>query len=270
MTERDELPPMKRHATERPAAVPPAAGPRTTDLPATDRHTAVSPAAAPPVTDGDPSERPAAMRGVVKYGAVALLIACVALVFAQCGAAGGSPSGGPAPASRGGDGFNSQDVMFLQMMLPHQEQGVKLVRLAKEHPVSPQVRTLALAIESTQIAEAEQMQRRLREWRRPLRAQTHEHAAHGGMPQTTDAELAVLVRNPPDRFERAFLNLLIGHQDDALQMARLETGKGEDAWTRNLAARVDRSRSAQIDQMLAILGPPSSEGSRPPEDSHRK
>ncbi|TDD40239.1 DUF305 domain-containing protein [Actinomadura sp. KC06] len=301
---------MKRHATDRratgrpapgdpattgdpergrPAADPPAADRPAADRRVTVRHTAEpTPPAEPPVTDGRAAGRPAVKRGVVKYGALALLVACALLVFAQCGAAGGSPSGGSAPASRGGDGFNSDDVMFLQMMLPHQEQGVKLVRLAKRHPVSPEVKTLAAAIETTQVAEAREMQQRLREWRRPLRADSHEHAAHGGMPETTDAELAALERTPPDQFERQFLNLLIGHQDDAVQMARLETGRGEDGWTRRLAERVDRSRSAQIEQMLAILRPPSQkaprspqalpslkalrspEGTRPPEDSHRK
>lgn len=191
------------------------------------------------------------------YGASLLLAACALLLVVQCGATGGSSSGGPAPATpRGGAGFNGTDVMFLQMMLPHQEQGVALVRLARRHPVRPEVWTLAAAIETTEIAEARQMQGRLRGWRRPLRADPGAHAAHGGMPQTTDAELKALAETPPDRFERAFLNLLIAHQDDAVQFARLETGKGEDAWTRQLAQRVEKSRSAEIDQMLALLGSP--------------
>ncbi|MGP4024051.1 DUF305 domain-containing protein [Actinomadura sp. 3N407] len=214
-------------------------------------------------------ERGGAKRVAVKCAVPAILAACVLLVFVQCGAAGGSPDGGSA-AARGGRGFNATDVMFLQMMLPHQEQGVKLARLAGRRPVRPEVGTLAAAIETTQVAEAKRMQERLRAWRRPLRARAHEHAAHGGMPETTDAELAALERMPPDRFEREFLNLLIAHQDDAVQMARLETGKGEDAWTRRLAERVGRSRSAQIEQMLAILGPDPRKGPKPPEDSPRK
>ncbi|TYB45652.1 DUF305 domain-containing protein [Actinomadura chibensis] len=217
-------------------------------------------------TSGTPTtseDRSRLRRAAPKYGALAILAACAVLVFAQCGAAGGSPSGGSTPAAQGGPGFNPTDVMFLQMMLPHQEQGVKLVRLAQGHPVTPEVRTLAAAIETTEVAEARQMQRRLRDWRRPLRAAAGAHAAHGGLPETTDAELEALARTPPDRFEREFLNLLIGHQDDAVQMARLETGQGEDSWTRRLAQRVDRSRSAQIKQMLKIL-------TQPPEDSHRK
>ncbi|TYK52518.1 DUF305 domain-containing protein [Actinomadura decatromicini] len=217
-------------------------------------------------TSGTPTtgeDRARLRRAAPKYGALAILAACAVLVFAQCGAAGGSPTGGSTPAAQGGRGFNPTDVMFLQMMLPHQEQGVKLVRLAKGHAVTPEVRTLAAAIETTEVAEARQMQKRLRDWRRPLRAASGEHAAHGGLPETTDAELEALARTPADRFEREFLNLLIGHQDDAVQMARLETGQGEDSWTRRLAQRVDRSRSAQIKQMLKIL-------TQPPEDSHRK
>ncbi|MFB4306805.1 hypothetical protein [Actinomadura sp. GTD37] len=41
------------------------------------------------------------------------------------------------------------------------------------------------------------MQRRLRGWRRPLRADPGGHAAHGGMPRTTDAELKALERTSP-------------------------------------------------------------------------
>ncbi|MFG2090386.1 MULTISPECIES: DUF305 domain-containing protein [unclassified Spirillospora] len=73
---------------------------------------------------------------------------------------------------------------------------MKLARLARRHPVRPEVRTLASAIEATQVAEAKRMQERLRAWRRPPRGRAHEHAAHGGMPETTDAELAALKRPP--------------------------------------------------------------------------
>ncbi|WP_067464743.1 DUF305 domain-containing protein [Actinomadura macra] len=191
----------------------------------------------------------------MRYGALALLAAGVLLLALQCGVAGGSPSG-PAGA-RGGRGFNATDVMFLQMMVPHQGQGVRLVRLARGRPVRPEVATLAAAIESTQLREVKDMAARLREWRRPPTAPAHAHAAHGGMPVTPQAELDALDRTPADRFERAFLNLLIAHQDDAVQMARMETGGGQDAWTRRLAENVDRSRSAQITRMLTILGPRS-------------
>ncbi|HZB33638.1 MAG TPA: DUF305 domain-containing protein, partial [Streptosporangiaceae bacterium] len=152
-----------------------------------------------------------------------------------------------------GRGFNATDVMFLQMMVPHQGQGVRLVRMARGRPVRPEVATLTAAIETTQLSEIQSMTARLRVWKRPRAASAHEHAAHGGMPRTTEAELEALARAPAGRFEREFLNLLIAHQDDAVQLARMETGGGRDPWTRRLAVNVDRSRSAQITQMLAWL-----------------
>jgi uncharacterized protein (DUF305 family) len=187
----------------------------------------------------------------MRYTAWALAGAGVlVLVLVQCGASGGSPAG---PA--GGRGFNATDVMFLQMMVPHQGQGVRLVQMARVRPVRPEVATLAAAIETTQLDEIQGMAARLRAWKRPRIASAHEHAAHGGMPETTDAELKALARVPAGRFEREFLNLLIAHQDDAVQMARMETGGGQDPWTRRLANNVDRSRSAQITRMLALLNP---------------
>ncbi|WP_051300113.1 DUF305 domain-containing protein [Actinomadura rifamycini] len=195
----------------------------------------------------------------MKYAALALLAACGLLLFARCGA--GGPPAGPAAATRGGAGFNSTDVMFLQMMVPHQGQAVKLAALARERPVRPEVRTLAAAIETTQRAEAGRIVARLRGWERPLRAPADAHHAHGGVvPETTDAELAALERLPAARFERAFLNLLIAHQDDAVQLARMELHRGRDPWTRELAGRVERSRSAQIDRMLVLVGHPVRSG----------
>ncbi|WP_433334677.1 DUF305 domain-containing protein [Spirillospora sp. CA-294931] len=184
----------------------------------------------------------------MKYGALALIGACVLLLFVQCGAG----SAGPA---RGGRGFNATDVMFLQMMVPHHDQGVRLARLARRHDVRPEAATLAAAIETTQLAELKTMAGRLRGWHRPPTAPAHTHAGHGGMPQTTEAELRTLEATPPARFERAFLNLLIAHQDDAVQVARMEVRGGEDPWTRRLAESVARSRTAQITQMLTIVGP---------------
>ncbi|MFI0351200.1 DUF305 domain-containing protein [Actinomadura sp. 9N407] len=185
----------------------------------------------------------------MKYAALAVLTAGVLLLLAPFGA--GRSSNG----SAGARGFNGTDVMFLQMMLPHQGQAVKVARLARRHPVRPEVRTLAAAIETTQRGEARRIMERLRAWERPQRAPSDAHAAHGGVvPETTDAEIEALDRTPADRFERAFLNLLIAHQDDAVQLARMETGRGQDAWTRQLARTVDRSRSAQITRMLALVG----------------
>ncbi len=162
-----------------------------------------------------------------------------------------------APASRslrGDAGYNEADVMFLQMMVPHLEQGLDIARLAKDRASSHEVKTLAAAIESTESAEMWTMAERLRDWHQPQTAAPNAHSEHGGQPSTTARELAALRNLSGPDFERRFLNTLIAHQDDAIQLARLEASTGANPATIALAEQVDRSRSAQIQQMKGYLG----------------
>jgi uncharacterized protein (DUF305 family) len=151
-------------------------------------------------------------------------------------------------------GVNQNDVMFLQMMVPHLEQGRTIAHLAIDRAGRDDVRVLAAAIESTQADEEATMSARLREWHQPSTAPVDAHSGHGGMPQTVDAEIAALRRTTGPDFDRRFLNVMIAHQDDAIQLARVETATGSDPSAKALADRIDRSRSAQIHQMLDFLG----------------
>lgn len=192
----------------------------------------------------------------MKYAAAALLTACAFLLFASClaGGTGGLPSGAAgSPRATGSQAYNTTDVKFLQAMVPHHEQGVRMARLARDRPVRPELRTLAAAIDTTQVSEIRAMAGWLRAWHRPPTAHPHGHAAHD-MPVTSEARIEALARTRGPAFERAFLNLMIGHQDDAVQMARMELSTGADPRARDLARRIDQSRSAQIKLMLRFLG----------------
>ncbi|WP_344917795.1 DUF305 domain-containing protein [Streptosporangium oxazolinicum] len=170
------------------------------------------------------------------------------------GAGAGLPTPSPAPpmGSAAGVPFNPPDVMFLQMMVPHNTQGVRLVRLVRERPVRPEVKELAEAIGVTQERESTSMSGLLTAWGQPATAKDDEHAAHGGMPGVSDEEMAALIAAPPAEFERRFLDMLIAHQDDATQMAKVEVATGLHPEVTQMAKRVDVSRAAQIAQMLAL------------------
>jgi uncharacterized protein (DUF305 family) len=148
---------------------------------------------------------------------------------------------------------NAVDVMFAQMMVPHHRQGIEIVGPAANRAANAEVRILAAAIATTQAAEADTMAGWLRAWGKPATAAANEHAAHGGMPGTSQAEMAALKRATGPDFDRTFLNMMIAHQDDAIQMARSEATSGVNPQATALAKRIDRSRSAQITQMLALL-----------------
>ncbi|WP_112225415.1 DUF305 domain-containing protein [Lentzea atacamensis] len=146
------------------------------------------------------------------------------------------------------------DVMFLQMMLPHHEQGVSMVALAKDRASDEELRMLAAAIESTQVTEIATMKDWLTSWGEPLTAPPDSHAGHGGIRRTKPEEIARLRALRGAEFDRRLLNVLIAHQDDAVQMARWEAGSGAHEDVKDLAGRIEKSRGAQIDMMKRFLG----------------
>lgn len=192
-----------------------------------------------------------------------------ALLLGGCSAGGKAGGGGgdaPPAAARASTSdrrpstaaLNRNDVMFLQMMVPHHRQGVELAGLGRTRGTRAELTTLAAAIESTQRDEAEAMSGWLRESGEPAAAAPEPngddpHAAHGGMPGTSATEMAALRAAAGVEFERRFLNTMMAHQGDAVRLARMELASGADPRLADLAERMERSRTAQIEQMQRLL-----------------
>jgi uncharacterized protein (DUF305 family) len=182
------------------------------------------------------------------------------LLLAGCGAGGTTttPQAPPPTASTVAETgeFNDTDVMFLQMAVPHHRAGLEIVRLAEEREVRAEVKTLASAIRVTQLSEVDSMTKWLADWGRPETAgDTPDlHAGHGGDHSTSPEAIAELAATPAADFEKAFLNLLIGHQHNAVEIAKFEREGGVNPQAKELANRIFDSRTAQIAQLLGYLG----------------
>ncbi|MEV7225429.1 DUF305 domain-containing protein [Polymorphospora sp. NPDC051019] len=198
-------------------------------------------------------------RGTAAVAALLLLAGCMGTAAPASRPAAAPPPAASAPAAAthapNTGPHNAADVMFLQMLVTHHEQGLTMVRLAAERATRDEVRTLAAAIEVTQAAEVETMRSWLRGWGEATEADPaeHLHADHGGLPLTSEDLIGALDTVSGAEFEKRFLNLLIGHQHNAVEMARNQTKYGTNPEARQLAERVDLSRTAQIQQMLAYL-----------------
>ncbi|MFI9814728.1 DUF305 domain-containing protein [Saccharothrix variisporea] len=150
---------------------------------------------------------------------------------------------------------NPIDVMFLQMAVAHHKTGIEIVRLAKDKSVRTDVKTLASAIEVTQLSEVDSMLQWLHDWNQPESPGTEAqlHANHGGDHSTSPEAIATLAATGPGEFERAFLNLLIAHQHNAVEIAKFEREGGVNPQSKALAERIFQSRTGQISQMLGYL-----------------
>jgi uncharacterized protein (DUF305 family) len=173
-----------------------------------------------------------------------LVLAVVALLLTGCG------SGTTAATPQ----YNAADVMFLQMLIPQNEQGIEIVKLASARPVPAAVKELAAAIEVTQKTEVGDMRRWLREWNQPETVAPEAHAGHGGMKMTSPDLVGALRTATDSEFTRRFLDVLTGQQQGAVELAQTENGTsgGVNAQARDLARRVIESRTAEVKQLLNV------------------
>ena len=150
---------------------------------------------------------------------------------------------------------NDTDVMYLQMMVAHHQQGLEMVRLAADNAKRPEIRVLAEAVDATQSDELTMMTGWLKSWSAPETVDhaPSAHADHGGLPATGPEEIAALRKATGGAFDTTFLNLFVAHQHNAVEMAALETEKGANAEAKAFAERVRLSRTDQIRQMLQLL-----------------
>jgi uncharacterized protein (DUF305 family) len=151
--------------------------------------------------------------------------------------------------------YNDTDVMYLQMMVAHHEQGLEMVRLAEKNARRAEIRTLAQAVDVTQADEVRLMTSWLTSWSKPTTVDhaPSAHADHGGLPATGPEEMAALKKAKGSKFETTFLNLFVAHQHNAVEMAAMEQKGGRNAEAKAFAERVKASRTDQIRQMLRML-----------------
>ncbi|SDZ29958.1 Uncharacterized conserved protein, DUF305 family [Micromonospora pattaloongensis] len=183
------------------------------------------------------------------------LAAAALLLLAGCGAGPAASADGDPAATAPAAAYNDADVMFLQMMINHHGQGVEMAQLAEQRGSRQEVKLLAAAVVTTQTDEIGTMKSWLQEWGEPTdvdRAPSA-HAAHGGLPATGETELAALKTATGRQFEQQFLNLFVGHQHNAIEMARAEATDGASPQAKELATRIERSRAGQIQQMLGLI-----------------
>jgi uncharacterized protein (DUF305 family) len=192
----------------------------------------------------------------VKIRYLAALTA-VALALTGCGTdkAATEQNTKVAAAVQAGDKYNDTDVMYLQMMVAHHEQGLQMVRIAERSARKPELVTLLKAVDVTQADEVTLIKGWLEGWKKPTTVDhaPNAHADHGGLPATGPEEMKALQDAEGSSAESTFINLFVAHQHNAVEMANMERTGGANDEAKAFAERVKQSRTDQIRQLLTML-----------------
>ncbi|MEW2427610.1 DUF305 domain-containing protein [Micromonospora sp. NPDC047644] len=187
------------------------------------------------------------------------LVAALLLTAACAGPTTSSPSTlpQPAPASPAGsaaagsagagspieaDSMSGIDVVFLSTMVGHSERTLQIVRLARDRVRDDALRTLAAAVEATEADELAAMRGWLPTTGPGASAAAHHHDGHGD-----DAALDRLRTAPDADVDRVLREVLAEHQRWAADLARSQVGVGRNEQVRDLARRIEQSRTAEVE-----------------------
>lgn len=189
-----------------------------------------------------------------------LLLACAALWPA---AAAGQP---PLPATQAAPPprHTAADVRFMQDMIAHHAQAVRMAALVSERTNRQDIRLLAEKIDVSQQDEIAWMRTWLADRGGSVpAAEDHAHHDAGGRTATaampgmlTDEELAKLEAARGGEFDRLFLTYMIRHHEGALTMVKRlfgTPGAAQETRIFEFATEVDADQQAEIDRMRAIL-----------------
>ncbi len=151
--------------------------------------------------------------------------------------------------------FNTADVTFAQMMIPHHQQAVAMSdTLVKKTGISAETTTLAKQIEAAQRPEITTMQGWLKAWGQDMGGGMG-GMNHGGTDDgmASDAEMKKFDQADGAAAEKMYLEMMTKHHQGAITMAQAEIKDGKNADAVALATNVVSSQQQEISTMRKLL-----------------
>ena len=151
------------------------------------------------------------------------------------------------------------DTLFMQEMISHHAQALRMVAVVTNLLTDPQVKAIAGRIEAAQRPEIQAMARWLtaRGQQVPLEATfplTTPAATHLAMPgMASTQQLEALARARGLASDRTFLTVMITHHEGALTMALAQRKNGTDDRATELSDDIFVTQSAEIGHMRQML-----------------
>ncbi|WDZ83058.1 DUF305 domain-containing protein [Micromonospora cathayae] len=219
------------------------------------------------------------LRGRILAVATVLLLVVVVVVVLRTPRERPAPSVAPTPAAATSDGpavivpgrpgepavtrpadqvrpdpsprYNSPDVWFVRMMIPHHQQALEMAALAPDRAGDRAVRALADRIRASQAPEVGVLRAWLDTRGLPLEAAGHDHATMPGMQSPAALQRLAAARGAD--FDRLFVTMMTAHHEGAVRMATDLLRAGADPTLSDFANAVAVEQNVEIDRMRALV-----------------
>lgn len=160
---------------------------------------------------------------------------------------------------------NGVDRAFVSQMIPHHESAVDMAETATEQAEHEELRGLAEEIIEAQNAEIETLSQLQGEFEQA----GIEEGDLGMSDDMAGMSMDSGMLENADPFDREFLDMMIGHHQGAIRMARTELEEGANPEAQELAEEIIASQTREIEQMNEWredwYGQPSPAGGVPAE-----
>ena len=158
----------------------------------------------------------------------------------------------PSTTSLPNGAANDADVLFAQMMIPHQKQAIEMSELIlAKHAIDPRVSELANTIKKERTAENNQMSDRLTLWgasATPSMDMRHDRVGN----MVAKADVDKLKQATGTRSAALFLDDMIEHHQSAIGIAQAELDDGQDPAAKRAARQLVDNQQSEIKLMTRL------------------
>ncbi|MCW3815146.1 DUF305 domain-containing protein [Micromonospora sp. DR5-3] len=149
--------------------------------------------------------------------------------------------------------YNSLDVWFVRMMIPHHQQAVEMAALATDRAADPRVRAVAERIRAAQGPEIGVLRGWLGARGLPAEVSGHDHGTMRGMQPPEAMRQLAAARGA--EFDRRFVRMMTEHHQGAVAMATDLLRVGADQTMQEFANAVATEQSAEIARLHDLVAP---------------
>jgi uncharacterized protein (DUF305 family) len=149
-----------------------------------------------------------------------------------------------------GTTYNSVDTTFVQMMIAHHQQAVRMADLAPGRAANTQLGALAARISAAQKPEIDVLRAWLAARNLPESDPAHDHSTMPGM--QTEAAVAALAAARGADFDRRFVDMMTAHHRGAQQMAGEVIRGGTDERLSEMANEMAVEQGSEIRRMAQL------------------